>query len=321
MSPEEAAATLDPDDPGVLYLKLPNKTQFVTIRKTLAQLDDVLRTGDQAPTKKLLLDLGSVVFCSATGITILAAVLEDLFRRGKLAGGQIWLPNNPLAMKYLQRMNFFAELRVEIPEAFTRRAPKSFYPVTHVPDEGACPAITRELVAPCQTNLSLDQPTVNALKTCVNEMIENVFYHAESPTDALVSAQAYKKRQRVELVIADTGRGIRAAFADSPEYAARSFDDCHAVRLALEKNVTSTGDVRRGIGLWVASELARCNGGEFLILSKEGGVRVVGDDVSDVTDLFWPGTLVAIEFRLDRPINLKAVYDSGDFPDVDSYDF
>jgi hypothetical protein len=66
--------------------------------------------------------------------------------------------------------------------------------VTHVKDETVSPAATRALVATLQQNTDLDEGSVNGLKTCLNEVIENVFYHAESPTDALVSAQAYKQK-------------------------------------------------------------------------------------------------------------------------------
>lgn len=312
---------LDPNDPGVLYIKLPNRIEFKTVRSALATLDDVLRTSDEAPQRKVLLDMTSVVFYSATAITIIAALLEDLFLRAKLDGGQIWPPKNPLAMKYFQRMNFFSELNVEIPEDFVRRPPKNFCPVTHVPDERSGVEIVRELVAPFQQMYEFDDVTVAGLRNCMSEVVENVFYHAQSSTDALVSAQAYPKKEKIELVIADTGRGIRAAFAEAPDYADLELDDCQAVRLAVGKNVSTTGDPKRGIGLWFASELARHNGGEFLILSKEGGARVCEDEISDVTGVFWPGTLVALEFRLDRPIDMKAVYDSGEFSDVDSFDF
>jgi len=122
-------------------------------------------------------------------------------------------------------------------------------------------------------------------------------------------------------VIADTGQGIRAALAGVPEYQERVTDDCTAIRLALEKNVTATGDVNRGIGLWVASEVIRLNEGELLILSQEGGLKIDNHGTQDVTDHFWPGTLVVIEFRTDRPIDATSVYDSGDFPDDDYFGF
>lgn len=315
------ALTLDPKDPDVLYVKVPNKVTFDTIGKVLAQLEPLLKTGETEKPHPILLDMTSVAFCSPTGITILAAALEHLFGRGTLTGGEIWMPRGRLLNQYLQRMNFFKELKVNMPEAFQRREAKGFHPVTHVREEEESPASTRALAAAVQEHADLDETSLGALKSCLNEIVENVFYHAESPIDALVCAQAYKKKQRAELVIADTGRGIRAALAQDPKYREQATTDCAAIRLALEKNVTTTDDVKRGIGLWVASEVIRLNGGELLILSHEGGLEVGADGTRDVTDHYWPGTLVVVEFRTDMPINTQMVYDSGGFPDADSFDF
>jgi anti-sigma regulatory factor (Ser/Thr protein kinase) len=312
--------TLHPGDPTVLHLRVPNKVVFDTIGTVLKQLEPMLRTGSMAPPRRVLLDMTRVSSCSPTGITILAAALEDLFLRGLLNGGEIELPDNPLLVEYLQQMNFFEELNVKLPGEL-EATPTSVHPVTHVKDETVSPAATRALVATLQQNADLDEGSVNGLKTCLNEVIENVFYHAQSPTDALVSAQAYKAKRRTELVIADTGQGIRAALSKIPKYAKKATDDCSAIRLAIQKNVTTTGDRRRGIGLWVASEVIRRNKGELLILSHEGGVRIGSNGAHDVTDHFWPGTLVVIEFRTDMPISPLAVYDSGEFPDADHFDF
>lgn len=311
---------LDPNDRDVLHLKLPRHVTFATIGTVLSQLEPSSRSAKANEQCKVLLDMTSVNFCSPTGITILAAVIEDLYRRELLAEGAIWLPRGQV-MQYLQRMNFFRELEVELPENFTRREAKGFHPVTHVADEDESPAATRALAEAVQEYADLDETSLGALKSCLNEIVENVFYHAHSPVDALVCAQAYKKKKRVELVIADTGRGIREALTQIPEYRDQVRDDCSAIRLALEKNVTATGDTRRGIGLWVASQVIRHNEGELLILSHDGGLLIDGAGEHEQTEYFWPGTLVVVEFRTDRPINTTAVYDLGGFSDADDDTF
>jgi hypothetical protein len=84
--------------------------------------------------------------------------------------------------------------------------------------------------------------------------------------------------------------------------------------------VTTIDDPKRGIGLWVAAELVRQNEGRMLIVSHDGGVDIGKDGRSSIQAHFWPGTLIAVEFRTDRPMAVGAVYDSGDFPDADSFD-
>ena len=84
--------TLNPEDPDVLNLKVPKRVTFETIGTVLEQLEPMLRTGETEPPRRVLLDMQSVSSCSPTGITILAAALEDLFLRNLLNGGEIRLP-------------------------------------------------------------------------------------------------------------------------------------------------------------------------------------------------------------------------------------
>jgi anti-sigma regulatory factor (Ser/Thr protein kinase) len=301
------------------HLKLPNMLTNEHIGKVLDQLEPVAKSGEEAKEQELTLDLTSTVFCSPTGITVLAACIEKLWKEGKFTSGHVLHSKNPMAVQYLKRMDFFNELNIQVDEDFERKTAVGFRPVTHVEGEGSAPAVARDLVEAVGERNTLDPPTQGALMTCFSEVVENVFYHAQSPIDALVSIQAYKKRHkakpaRTELVIVDGGRGIRAPLAESAEYGDQVTDDFSAISLAVQKNVSATGDERRGIGLWVASEVVRRNEGEMLIVSNEGGMRVDGDGQHRVDGYFWPGTIVAIEFRMDRPIDTKAVYDSVEWP-------
>jgi anti-sigma regulatory factor (Ser/Thr protein kinase) len=308
-------------------LKLPNKLTYDHIGKVLDQLEPVMKAGAEAHQQEMELDMRSTVFCSPTGITILAACMERLWQEGKFTKGIVLHSKNRLAVQYLKRMDFFRELDIPVKEDFERKEPEGFRPVTHVRGETEAPAVARDLVDAVAERNNLDATTESALKVCFSEVVENVFYHAESPIDALVSIQAYKQKYkkyagrpaRTELVIVDAGKGIRPALAAS-EYADQVTDDYSAISLAVQKNVSATGDTRRGIGLWVASEVVRRNEGQMLILSNEGGMRVDADGQHRLDDHFWPGTLVAIEFRMDRPIDTKAVYDSEDWPGIDNQD-
>jgi Histidine kinase-, DNA gyrase B-, and HSP90-like ATPase len=215
-------------------------------------------------------------------------------------------------------MNFFAELGVNMPGWQGQAPPHGSRPVAHVANEAESPSVTRGLVEAVEESYEIDPITSGALKSCVNEVVENVFYHARSPIDALVSVQT--EDRKVELVIVDTGRGIRRSLLEVAEYRAKAHDDCSAIRLALKKNVTTTGDDRRGIGLWVVYELVRRNKGQMLVLSNDGGVDITGEQLVNIEEYFWPGTLVAVEFDMAQPIDIREVYASGEFDD-DSFDF
>jgi anti-sigma regulatory factor (Ser/Thr protein kinase) len=313
------------DDLDTFRLKLPNKLTYEHIGKVLEQVEPFAKSGTEAEEQYLELDFTSTVFCSPTCITLLAACIERLWQEGKFTSGHVLHSKNELAVRYLKRMDFFKELSIPVEEDFERKEPIGFRPVTHVENEQTAPAVARDLVKAVSERNKLDDAATFALKTCFSEIVENVFYHAESPIDALTSIQAYKKYKgkpaRTELVIVDGGRGIKPVLAES-QYADQITDDYSAISLAVQKNVTTTGDTNRGIGLWVASEVVRLNEGEMLILSNEGGMRVDKHGQHRVDDHYWPGTLVAIEFRMDKPLDTGPIYGSvEDWPDIDDRGF
>ena len=304
---------------GVL-IKAPRLANYRGIRGALKKLEPVLR--DTGEPQRVVFDLTPVRACSATGITILAAAMQHLYRSGRLGeGSEIRPPETLWIRRYFEDMEFFRELNVELdqPRRPTKRA--GFWPVTHVSSEDTSPGVTRQILERLAEVQEVHPDARNALANCVNEIVENVFYHADSPIDALVAAQVSRKTKTTELVIADTGRGIRSGLAEVEEYRDRTRDDSSAVRLALEQNVSAIRDRGRGIGLWLVAELARQNGGQMLILSNEGGIDISGGREEPVEGYYWPGTLVAIEFDLDQPIRTSEVYDSGDFSDIDAFDF
>ena len=144
--------------------------------------------------------------------------------------------------------------------------------------------------------------------------VKKMFYHADRSHHALWPSHRRDRKTERSLPTRGCGGPARDLQASDSE---RAKDDCSAISLALEKNVSAIDDEMRGIGLWLASQLVRRNGGELLILSNEGGIDVRGKSEEQVTGYYWPGTLVAVEFDILQPITTTEIYDSGDFKDID----
>ncbi len=311
----KGAFKLKAKHPAVV-VKAPGSATFKGIRRALKTLEPILR--NHAEPQRVIFDMRSIRECSATGITILAAAMQHLYQGGRLhEDSEILLPERKWIRSYFEEMQFFRELGMDLgpPARVTKR--RSFWPVTHVANDVDSPPLTRRIMDKIARYEGVDPTARNSLTSCVNEIVENVFYHAESPIDALVAGQSSTQTGKTELVIADTGCGIRPGLAKIPRYSERAKDDCSAISLALEKNVSAIDDEMRGIGLWLASQLVRRNGGELLILSNEGGIDVRGKSEEQVTGYYWPGTLVAVEFDILQPITTTEIYDSGDFKDID----
>jgi hypothetical protein len=206
-----------------IRLCVPSNANFEGVKEVLTQLEPLFADREADEPRLVVVDMSSVDCCSATGITILAAALEDLFLRRKLRpGSQIVPPQRTEVTQFLRRMDFFKELGVRMDQLPGR--PHGFRPVTHVADDSESPAVTRSLVEAVEESYAIDPITAGALKSCMNEVIENVFYHARSPIDALVSVQT--EDHKVELVIVDTGRGIRDSLSEVAEYRREVRDDC-----------------------------------------------------------------------------------------------
>jgi len=150
----------------------------------------------------------------------------------------------------------------------------------------------------------VDPQVLAALGEGVWEMVANALEH--SGADASVMAQVYRTARfgqppdhddKVQVVIGDTGRGIRAALASSPAYAPRS--DLEAIELALQYLVSSVHeDPGRGQGLSTTAEHVVGLGGKMTIRSGEGKLTIAGEEREAETVTALPGTIVSLSLPL-----------------------
>lgn len=145
---------------------------------------------------------------------------------------------------------------------------------------------------------------LQAVAEGVWEMVANALEH--SGTDALIMGQVYWRARggeppdhadRVQVVIGDVGRGIRASFLQTGLY--RPSDDLEAIRLALQYLVTSVPNDRgRGQGLSTTMEEVVALQGRMYI--RSGSALVVADatgcEERRVRPL--PGVVVALSLPL-----------------------
>jgi hypothetical protein len=141
------------------------------------------------------------------------------------------------------------------------------------------------------SGLAADRFTVAMAEVC-----QNVVDH--SGGSGLALAQCYLRAgggPEIRLAVADVGIGVRASLA--PRYADRlpgSWDDRTAVRLALRRGVTGSGDPDRGLGLAAVTDMVRAWGGTLRLRSGTAACDV-GAHPAELTELAaFPGTQVAI---------------------------
>jgi len=169
-------------------------------------------------------------------------------------------------------------------------------------------------------NQGVDEQTVTSLETTLIEILGNCLHHGESRDEvtALTAAQAWPKGSLAQIAIADLGIGMRDSLAANPSLEP---GDQNACELASQYGVTSKPEGHSGYGLTLGRELMERNGGQFLLASRDE-LFIARDDgyIRERALPQWPGTLVVLEWRLDRPLNVRDVYDAWPLPEGFSHD-
>lgn len=165
--------------------------------------------------------------------------------------------------------------------------------------------------------LVCEQGVLLALEWCMNEMLDNVFQHA-NVSSGYFMFQLQQERRRLSFCVADQGIGVLESFAGSRYKPSSAVD---AITLALQRGVT-TNDECQGNGLWGASEIITLNRGQMTISSGGGAIfynrqtgQIKNFDTVYVLDRASPGTIIDVQLDASRSIDLLTAF-HGDFDPV-----
>lgn len=150
------------------------------------------------------------------------------------------------------------------------------------------------------------------LASVLAEALANVFHHAKATDGALICAQTYPQRHAIEFAVADTGQGVARSLANNPDHGDVRDLPVQALQRAMQPRATGRPASNSGWGLKWASGAIERNGGEMLLYSGPAVYRVTSEGGQAASAPDWPGTLVAMRFRTDRPLMLKEVMNALD---------
>ena len=167
-----------------------------------------------------------------------------------------------------------------------------------------------------------DRATLKAVEWSLGEIMDNVSSHARSPVGGFVQATAYRNRNQVEFVVADSGIGIPTSMNVS--------DHAQALQVAINEGATSDPSKNAGNGLYGSYRVAHLSGGKFEIHSQYGVLYTKrgGELVIDGERIPYNGTSVrcgigvgdaglldkALRFK-DRPYEPAFDYVEREFED------
>lgn len=213
---------------------------------------------------------------------------------------------------YLERMGLFKFLGIDSGMKIEERESAGrFIPITQINNSSELSEFIKEMIP----LLHLNPLQADSIKYVVSELGRNVLEHSQSKIGAIISAQYYKKSNRIRIGIVDTGVGIKKTINKS--HIANS--DLEAIRLALIPGITGTTkreggtEFNAGAGLFFIKSIAKVNHDFFMIYSgntmyklliKHDG-KLLADPFDDRHSVkedypYFKGTAVGVDISLDN---------------------
>lgn len=256
-------------------------------------------------TPDLQLVLKANSFLSPAGVSILAAAIADRAD----SGGQTSLnleEGESSAARYLQRIDFFQQIGVQVIERFRRHNPEGrFVTLRRILDLKVARNLADEVRDFIEAQLPDAPPSVlRSIHFAVEELGANIVQHSGRPSTGFGLAQGFPKSRRIQISFADAGIGFLASLKRNPELEGRIDDDATAIQLAVEKGLSSIGGKSNmGIGLPVLRDLSDRLSADLWIASGDAlwhRTTVAGHRVSIVSAISrWQGSWVC----LDSPVS------------------
>jgi anti-sigma regulatory factor (Ser/Thr protein kinase) len=288
-------------------LEVPQFVTMAVVHNLVDRAQPILQAGGPR-FGKFTVDASGLAHISPVGLTALTSIVlfarhHNLYRRGVLI-----YPRKTHVRTYLSRMNFTRLLGVRRPANEAHRAPRRarFRELVQVETSEDCPRVTNQLRSVLVKTGEVSDVVLNNAVHCLLELLENVVHHADSPTKGVACAQSYKNH--VEVAIADCGIGIRRSLAKNPAHRGRVDSDEAAVRLALQKGITSTPDRNSGEGLFFVAELM-LRAGRIKVCSGEATLLAGRNGIGIKQRAVWPGTLIGLRFERNSQVPIREIFD------------
>jgi anti-sigma regulatory factor (Ser/Thr protein kinase) len=293
-----------------IQLRLAGGYYFHTLTRIVRDLQPLLTLREPA---LITIDMRDLTFMGPAALALTAATLHSVRSKSlPMDGSTIIAPHAPGIFRYLRRMDFLElvldKLDLEYADSLERHDTKGFRECRRFASEEECHAVAKGLADSAHERVVVDELSSQSLYTCLTELAENVYYHADSPLGGVAAAQALPKSNEVELAIVDLGIGIKESLSKNPIYHAAAADDLTAIRLALVPTVTATPHRNSGYGLAFTQYLLGVNGGRLMVRSGHGHVQRGAKTVDRIESDSLPGTVVGLRIRTDRPFDFTQAW-------------
>jgi hypothetical protein len=282
-------------------IKLPASVTHQSFIEAVAAGDVMGLTGE---TYRIHVPRKCFISCSA--IAAAGAWGQEMRRRGH--GVEFYGDDDTL--RYMARMDLFKLLEFPYRENFERHTEGGrFIPLHKVENTKECVKVINRIGDVVLHHFDNAREFFPAMEWAVNEVMDNIAIHSETPVPGVACAQFFPEKGRVEFGICDMGRGIKASLSE--RYELLSHGD--AITKALERGVTRNPEVGQGNGLAGTLQIARANEGTFHLWSGDACFKMSqGKEPSFTIIPETRGTGIWLSLDTTKPVNLRTDTFIGD---------
>lgn len=270
---------------------------------------------EQLPSEDILLDAQDLNWIEPIGFALLKSFVERCRNNGKKVE---WVPTrNKEINSFLKRMGFFGNESKVVKD--------NYCPLICVHESNINETVDH-LKTILAKQMDLDESLLKMFDFSVSELLQNIFHHSEKDY-GYIAAMTFPKKRRLQFAIVDNGIGIRQSLLKNPRLNSSLVSDESALALSIQAKFTSNEpeyplrtEGNAGEGLFWAVEFIKANQGQLYLHSGHGQLVVDKGSVQYVSNGFWQGTIVCLQFDLDKPIDTKAIFDRY-APEDNDFDF
>ena len=226
----------------------------------------------------------------------------------KAAGRRIHLRGDERTRGYLARMDLHEHVGLDYDPGKRQDETGRFLPLKQIAtDEDVFQTVN----AICDLVLHQFENAgdfIPAMEWAVNETIDNIVIHSETPVPGAVCAQYFPKKHRLDIGICDLGRGIKSSLGTTRKL--RSHGD--AITTALQRGVTRDKSVGQGNGLAGSLDIAKANEAGFQLWTGDVVYRLRrGAERGFAKIPALPGTGLMFSLDTRKPVDLSSTWIAG----------
>jgi anti-sigma regulatory factor (Ser/Thr protein kinase) len=251
---------------------------------------------EKEPKTHLIIDFSNCDFLYPDYALIVLCAIKFIESKGIEVHGKIKLDKNTFIYSFLLKIDFFKNLKVDLPKIENTYNDSSFIEIQNYNSDNQLQVLHR-IVKLLKEKSKMDDDVFTGLDYCLNEILDNILNHSKEK-EGWVVAQYFHKLNQIRLMIVDHGIGIQQALNEK-----HNFTGEEALKNCIVSGVTNGRG--QGHGLFATSLFAKENKGWLSIISGTNKLDV-SENKTKVSGVgYWQGTCVYLRINTNVEVDYK----------------